>query len=183
MYKYRLHPTVPLWSTVEHDGSCPMAPSQAAHLKSVGLFNKNASSDLIAQVGVSPQQSIGLFWMQTSSLDVGLAGFILQSSLCILNTRAERAQLSRAQSVHVVVELPTGHQDRHLCDTGGLSFLWFAISYSIFQNQRLVGLEDGLPVLSAEQLADLLLEHDSSLCRHFTSQTLHRSADNCSRAA
>lgn len=51
------------------------------------------------------------------------------------------------------------------------SFLQFAVSYSISQSQGPVGFEYWFSVLSAEQLADLLLEQYASLRRHFTSQT------------
>lgn len=107
--------------------------------------------------------------MQTPSLDAGLFRSILHSSLSFLNTSVEGVHLIRTQTVHKVALLPTGHQDRHLGDTGGLSFFEFTVRYRIFQSQSPVWLQYWFSVVSAEQLADLLLEHDAALRRHFTS--------------
>lgn len=45
-------------------------------------------------------------------------------------------------------------------------FLGFSVRYSVFQNQSPVGFEHWFSVLSAEQSADLLLEHDAPLRGH-----------------
>lgn len=106
--------------------------------------------DLSAQVGKSLQQGCGLFWVQSSTLKAGLVRFILHSSPSCLDTGEEGVHLIIAQTVHKVVLLPTGHQDGHLCDTSGLSFVGFAVSYSIFQRQSSVGFQDWfLPFVSA----------------------------------
>lgn len=122
--------------------------------------------DLRTQVGISLQQCCGLFWVQMSSLHSGLFWFVLHSSLSLLNTGVEGVNLIRAQTVHKVVLLPTGHHDWHLCDTGSLSFLGFAVGHRISQSQSPVGFDDRFSVVFAEQPADLLLEQDASLRCH-----------------
>lgn len=40
--------------------------------------------------------------------------------LSLVDAGVKGRHLSEAQAVHKVVLLPAGHQDGHLCDTGGL---------------------------------------------------------------
>lgn len=58
-------------------------------------------------------------WTRTEQLRCRLCRGVL-TYLSLLNTSVERLHLTRAQTVHKVVLLPTGHQDWHLCDTSGL---------------------------------------------------------------
>lgn len=50
------------------------------------------------------------------------------------------------------------------------SFPQFAVRYSVSQNQRPVGFQDGFSVLPAEQPADLLQDRDASLRRHVATE-------------
>lgn len=115
-------------------------------------------SDLSPDVGESLEQCCGFFWGQKSFTLTNQSRFIFRSSLGLVHTGVEGLYLTGAQSLIEVVLLPTGHHQRHLCDTCGLSSVRPAVGHGILQGERPLGSEHGFVPLSAHQPTHLLMD-------------------------